>query len=373
MNKNNLFAGFSTISQQQWKDKIITDLKGKDYNNTLVWTDTDGISHQPFYHQESVENTSLVEAIQAAQKTDKAWYFTPPNSLQTGYITQYTENLKHKKNNTLTNLSKDLLKAQQNKKSILIDGNFFRQAGSTLVQELAYVLQITVDYFDAGTEHGMTGQEIASLLEFKLGFGTSYCSEIAKARAFRYLIQQVYKSYGVQHQPIVFGEACNYYHSHKGPHTNLLRLSTQAMSIVLGNCDSILLPAYDDIDKASSLGTRMSENISRILKEESFFEEVLDVAKGSFYLESLSTKIAQKGWDYFLTIEAKGGLIAYTNSGELQETLTQSHTNRVKAYKNKESILLGVNTYVNEKATDLELNTSTNKGIPTYILSNEIA
>lgn len=373
MSEKNLFSDFETTSQQQWKEKIISDLKGKDYDSTLIWTDEDGIEHQPFYHQENIANNDLVTAIQAAQKANKTWFFTHPDNLISDYTFSYTENLKDNKTNNLGGLSKTLLEAKKGQKKVLLDGNFFRQAGSTIVQELAYVLQATVDYFDAGTEQGMAGQEVASLLEFKLGFGNSYCSEIAKARAFRYLIQQVYKSYGVQHEPIVFGEACNYYHSHKDPHTNLLRLSTQAMSIILGNCDSVLLPNYDDIDEASTLGKRMSENIPRILKEESFFEEVQDVAQGSYYIEHLSTQLVQKSWELFLNIEAHGGLIPYTDSGTLKKALKDSHTKRLTAYQNKERVLLGVNTYINENATDLKIEATANKGIATYILSNEIS
>ena len=46
----NLFAGFEDISAKQWKQKIQFDLKGADYNDTLVWNSPDGINVKPFYH-----------------------------------------------------------------------------------------------------------------------------------------------------------------------------------------------------------------------------------------------------------------------------------------------------------------------------------
>ena len=46
----NLFAGFEEISAKQWKQKIQFDLKGADYNDTLVWNSPDGINVKPFYH-----------------------------------------------------------------------------------------------------------------------------------------------------------------------------------------------------------------------------------------------------------------------------------------------------------------------------------
>ena len=37
MNNTNLFQEFPEVSAKQWKQKIQMDLKGADYNETLVW------------------------------------------------------------------------------------------------------------------------------------------------------------------------------------------------------------------------------------------------------------------------------------------------------------------------------------------------
>ncbi|NJW51593.1 methylmalonyl-CoA mutase subunit beta [Salinimicrobium oceani] len=48
--KENLFSEFEEVSAKQWKQKIQYDLKGADYNETLVWKSLDGINVKPFYH-----------------------------------------------------------------------------------------------------------------------------------------------------------------------------------------------------------------------------------------------------------------------------------------------------------------------------------
>ena len=54
-----LFDDFDEVSHQQWTEKIIKDLKGKDFNDNLVWKSIDGITVQPFYSQEDLtSNTS---------------------------------------------------------------------------------------------------------------------------------------------------------------------------------------------------------------------------------------------------------------------------------------------------------------------------
>ena len=45
-----LFTEFEEVSAKQWKQKIQYDLKGADYNETLVWKSLDGIDVKPFYH-----------------------------------------------------------------------------------------------------------------------------------------------------------------------------------------------------------------------------------------------------------------------------------------------------------------------------------
>ncbi|WP_421804224.1 methylmalonyl-CoA mutase subunit beta [Flagellimonas sp.] len=56
MTKSGLFSEFPEVSAKQWKQKIQMDLKGADYNETLVWESLEGINVKPFYHQEDLEN-----------------------------------------------------------------------------------------------------------------------------------------------------------------------------------------------------------------------------------------------------------------------------------------------------------------------------
>ena len=51
-NSDPLFNDFSAVSAQQWKQKIQFELKGKDYNESLVWESLEGIKVKPFYTSE---------------------------------------------------------------------------------------------------------------------------------------------------------------------------------------------------------------------------------------------------------------------------------------------------------------------------------
>ena len=45
-----LFNEFKPVSSKQWKQQIQYELKGADYNETLVWESPEGIKVKPFYH-----------------------------------------------------------------------------------------------------------------------------------------------------------------------------------------------------------------------------------------------------------------------------------------------------------------------------------
>ena len=54
MDNKNLFQEFPPISTKQWKEKIIRDQKGADYNKKLVWKTGEGFDAQPFYRSEDL-------------------------------------------------------------------------------------------------------------------------------------------------------------------------------------------------------------------------------------------------------------------------------------------------------------------------------
>ena len=57
--KLNLQADFAPVSKQAWKDKIIADLKGADFDKKLVWRTPEGFSVQPFYRREDLKTPEV--------------------------------------------------------------------------------------------------------------------------------------------------------------------------------------------------------------------------------------------------------------------------------------------------------------------------
>lgn len=62
-----LFSDFPKINSKQWKQLIQFDLKGADYNKTLIWKSNEGIDVKPFYHADEFKDSSLIPKTKSTQ------------------------------------------------------------------------------------------------------------------------------------------------------------------------------------------------------------------------------------------------------------------------------------------------------------------
>jgi methylmalonyl-CoA mutase len=70
---DSLFGDFQGVSFEQWKQQAIKDLKGKDFEESLVWHTLEGVAVAPYYSSEGADNQAL-EAIRLAQyKAKSGW------------------------------------------------------------------------------------------------------------------------------------------------------------------------------------------------------------------------------------------------------------------------------------------------------------
>ncbi|MGQ8338749.1 methylmalonyl-CoA mutase small subunit [Sunxiuqinia sp. A32] len=58
-----LFNEFPPVSSEAWKEKVVADLKGADFDRKLVWRTNEGFSVQPFYRQEDLEKLDYLDTL----------------------------------------------------------------------------------------------------------------------------------------------------------------------------------------------------------------------------------------------------------------------------------------------------------------------
>lgn len=246
---------------------------------------------------------------------------------------------------------------------LCIDGGVFHNAGANATQELAYMLAAAVTYLDKLTDRGFTVEQIAAKMFFSVSVGTNYFVEIAKFRALRYLWKEVQRQWAVVPMP-AYIHASNsvFYDAATTVNTNMLRSTTEAMSAVMGGCDTLTLRSYDSIVGISNdFSARIARNISTILKEEAHLDKSADPAAGSYFIEHLTLQLVNAAWALFLEVEQKGGLMTAVEQNFIQSHIEDTFETRLTALKTNQRIMVGVNqfrfdetpisSYTNQEAT----------------------
>jgi methylmalonyl-CoA mutase len=223
----------------------------------------------------------------------------------------------------LTSLTKEAA-ILPNYRNIQINGSNYTNAGSDAVKELAFSLSMATEYLSQLTDRGICAEDVASKMRFSFGIGSDYFMEIAKLRAARILwalIADAFNASGRSSFRMEIHSVTKVWNDKiADPYVNMLRTQTEAMSAVLGGTDSLTLNPFDIAsNKSDELSERIARNQQLILKEEAWFDKVADPSAGSYYIENLTTLIAENSWKLFLKIENAGGFISALNSGFVQE------------------------------------------------------
>lgn len=242
---------------------------------------------------------------------------------------------------------------------VMVDGSCYHNAGADPVQELAFVISHAVCYMDMLTDEGISPLPAFNRFLFSVSIGPDYLTQIAKLRALRFLLGKVATAFNLPGElasPFIQARTSSFYHSAILPHTNMIRVSSEALSAVIGGCNALTVEPYiKNADPGDSFPHRIAGNVSSLLRYESYLAQVADPAAGSYLMESMSLKIADAAWLLFLEMEKKGGLIPCFKSGFIQERLDLAYKQKL-ADLHSGQVIIGVNKY--QLKTDVATTTS---------------
>jgi methylmalonyl-CoA mutase len=310
----NLGADFAPVPTSEWEAAILKDLKGGDYEKKLVWRTDEGIGVRPYYRRENLEGLKGQLAAGPGQfpyvrGSGKAW-----------------------ESRQCCTYSMDAIRADH-----------LHDTGAHAVQELGWALAEGVERMNNLTA-SMTVDEAAAKIEFVYAVGSSYFMEIAKLRAARMLWAQAMAAFGPANPAScaarIHVRTSRLNKSVYDNYTNLLRATTEAMTAVLGGCDSLAVEPF-------AFAPHLAESVQRVLREESHLDVVADPAGGSYYVEALTDALARDAWKLFQAVEAEGGYSASLVAGTIDKALDATRAARRKAVSSRRRALVGVNNFPN--------------------------
>ncbi len=236
-----------------------------------------------------------------------------------------------------------------NYKAVTVSGSEYLDSGANQAQEVAYTLNSLVFVIEKLTERGISVKDVLNNLNVKLAIGSEYFVEIGKFRAFTGLLKEIASKYGVTaFTHTVIAKTSVWSKSVTDPHTNLLRATTEAMSAILGNVDGVLIDAYDrEFSKPSDFSSRIAGNITTILREESYLGKVANPVDGSYYIEEVTAKIANRALELFKEIENNGGFFTSFENENIQQQIAEIRQEKIKLISQRRLPMVGVNKYPN--------------------------
>ena len=235
---------------------------------------------------------------------------------------------------------------------VTVSAGIFSNAGSTIVEELAFALSAGNDYLARLTDAGVDADTAARKLRFSFSVTSNYFMEIAKFRAARMLWANIVKGYAPAKncacKMMIHARTADWNQTVYDPYVNMLRGTTEAMSATIAGVHSLEVTPFDAaFENPTEFSKRIARNVELLLKNESHFDQVVDPAGGSYYVENLTQSIAAEAWKLFLEIEEKGSYTAAYKAGFVKERIAASAAAKDKAIATRRQTLLGANQYPN--------------------------
>ncbi len=235
--------------------------------------------------------------------------------------------------------------------SISISGYHMQEAGATLDLELAYTLADGIDYVRAGVAAGMTVDQFAPRLSFFWCAGMNMFMEIAKQRASRLLWAKLMKA---EFDPKDARSLALRAHTQtsgwslaaQDVYNNVARTAVEAMGATGGQTQSL---HTNSLDEALALPTDFSARIARntqlFLQLESGQNRVVDPWGGSYYVERLTTDLAERALVHIAEVEALGGMAKAIENGLPKHRIEEASARIQARIDSGQQTVVGVNRY----------------------------
>jgi len=237
-----------------------------------------------------------------------------------------------------------------------ISGYHISEAGATSVQELAFTMANAIAYVEEVTRAGVAVDDFAPRLAFYFVAQNDFFEEIAKFRAARRIYARLMKErFGATRAESMrlrfHCQTAAMTLTKAQPMNNIVRTALQALSGVLGGCQSLHANGLDEAYAIpSEEAMKIALRTQQIIAEESRATQVVDPLGGSFYVEALTAEIERRVMDILAKVDGMGGTIRAVEEGYFQHEIADSAYETARRRASGEQPVIGVNRNVEPAA-----------------------
>jgi methylmalonyl-CoA mutase N-terminal domain/subunit len=244
---------------------------------------------------------------------------------------------------------------------VSISGYHIREAGSTAAQELAFTLADGFAYVEAATARGLDVDDFAPRLSFFFNAHIDFFEEIAKYRAARRIwARELRERYGARNPRSwlmrFHAQTAGVSLTAQQPEVNIIRTALEALSAVLGGCQSLHTNSFDE---ALALPTERAVKIAlrtqQVIAHETGVTDTIDPLGGSYYIEDLTNRLEAEAYDYFDRIRKLGGVIPAIKENFFQREIADASFRFQREVDGGDRVVVGVNRYEEREEEGIEL------------------
>lgn len=234
--------------------------------------------------------------------------------------------------------------------SISISGYHMQEAGATPVLEMAYTLADGYEYVKTGLESGLNIDDFAPRLSFFWAIGMNYYQEIAKMRAARIIWAEMMSEFKPKKtKSLMLRTHCQtsgWSLTEQEPYNNITRTTVEALAAALGGTQSLHTNALDEaIALPTDFSARIARNTQLIIQQESQICRTTDPMGGSYMIESLTSQMVKKAWEYIKEVKELGGMTKAIEAGIPKMRIEEAAAKKQAKIDIGEDAIIGVNSY----------------------------
>ena len=244
--------------------------------------------------------------------------------------------------------------------SISISGYHMQEAGATCDIEMAYTLADGLEYLRTGIAAGMDVDQFAPRLSFFWAIGMNHFMEIAKMRAARMIWAKLVKQFNPKNPKSMslrtHSQTSGWSLTEQDPYNNVARTCIEAMAATLGHTQSLHTNALDEaIALPTDFSARIARNTQIYIQEETQITKSLDPWAGSYFVEKLTTEIAERAWSHIEEVEKLGGMAKAIETGIPKLRIEEAAARKQARIDSHLDTIVGLNKYRLEKEDPLEI------------------
>lgn len=225
------------------------------------------------------------------------------------------------------------------------DARCIHAAGGSEAQELAFALGAAAHALRAMERAGMSLEDAARAIAFRIAIDADEFLGVAKLRALRRLWSRAQEACGLAPTtPAIHAETAWRMTTRRDPYVNVLRGTIAAFSAAIGGADRIsILPFTQALGLPDAFARRIARNSQLILLEESNIDKVADAAAGAGGFEALTDELCAAAWSLFQSHEKAGGVAAQSDA--LAQAVAATAQARRKNIERRKDPLTGASEF----------------------------